>query len=67
MYLTLSIALLAGCGALSGNKVETLNMEGFKSAMSDGNTVIVDTRGDSVYNGFKSPNAARTQGSSVHG
>lgn len=59
MCLTLSIALLAGCGALSGNKVETLNMEGFKSAMSDGNTVIVDTRGDSVYNGFKSPNAAR--------
>ena len=53
MCLAFSMALLAGCGALSGNKVETLNMEGFKSAMSDGNTVIVDTRGDSVYNGLK--------------
>ena len=29
MCLTLSIALLAGCGALSGNKVDTLNMGGF--------------------------------------
>ena len=36
------VLVLAGCG--SGTKVESLNTEGFKSAMSDGNTVIVDTR-----------------------
>lgn len=48
--------LVGGCGS---NKVADLSTDQFKSALQDSNTVIVDTRGDSVYNGFASPGASR--------
>lgn len=52
----LMAVLLTGCGS---DKVSTLSVNEFKAAMQDENTVIVDTRGDSVHNGFKSPGAER--------
>ena len=50
------LMMVAGCGS---NKVATLSVDDFKKAMQDNKTVIVDTRGDSAYNGFKSEGAAR--------
>lgn len=55
--LAFSIALgLFGC---DNQQVKTLSQQEFLQAQQDPTVVIVDTRGDSLYNGFKSPNAAR--------
>lgn len=52
-------ALLSGCVSAADTGTDVLNTDGFKAAVKDTHAVIVDTRDDSVYNGFKSEGAAR--------
>lgn len=55
--LTLAVsALLTGCNE---QKVSEISQSELLKSLNDPQTVIVDTRGDSFYNGFKSPNAVR--------
>ena len=43
----------------ASSDVKSLDMSAFKAATTAKNTVIVDTRDDSVYNGFKEKGADR--------
>ncbi|MCK3658587.1 thiosulfate sulfurtransferase [Pasteurellaceae bacterium Pebbles2] len=57
-YTALSLLMLALTGC-NEQKVTDISLSDFLNQKDQSNVIIVDTRGDSFYNGFKSPNATR--------